>query len=233
MKTDVRMDQAAYDARNHDGPHMWAEKSGLVRGIGADVANNEVAAQIARNVAYHRQVRGWTLTALARRSGLSTRTLAKLEEGHNATVNTLLSVADAFDISLASLMFDPTNRQPEIHVIRQGDTEPVDLGARLVRHLCHALKTEHLQLAHVVLPAESRRFVPRGEALAIERIFVIDGSLEYGPPDNTVMLTPGDFATAKADCPRVQDTRDGASLLVLTTREPAEGDARLASTTAQ
>lgn len=205
-----------------------AGRSGLDRATGGEVANNGVAAHIAQNVAYHRQVRGWTLTELARRSRLSTRTLAKLEAGHNATVNTLLAVADAFDISLASLMFDATNRQSQVQVIRHDDVEPVDLGARLVRHLCHALNSTHLQLAHVVLPAESRRFVPRGETFAVERVYVIDGSLEYGPPDHTVMLMPGDFAMVGADCPRLQATSDGASLLVLTSCEPATDGERTA-----
>jgi transcriptional regulator with XRE-family HTH domain len=64
-----------------------------------------VAAAVARNVRSLRQARGWTLAALAARSGVSKGMVVELEQGRtNPSVATVCRLASALGVGLAQLL---------------------------------------------------------------------------------------------------------------------------------
>lgn len=68
-------------------------------------APDEVAAAIARNTRDLRTVRSWSLDHLATRSGVSKGMLVQIEQARtNPSIATLCRVADAFGVTLATLV---------------------------------------------------------------------------------------------------------------------------------
>ncbi len=63
-------------------------------------------------IRYHRQVAGWTVTALAQRANVSIGYLSKLEHGKNATPPVLKRIADALGVTVGDLMPE-ANRLPQ------------------------------------------------------------------------------------------------------------------------
>src|SRR4051812_1226215 len=81
----------------------------------------EFNARIAGKVRSLRQARGWSLGALAERAGLSKTNLAKIETGSgNPSLETLLRLADALEITLGALL--AVDRPHGTQLIRFGDT---------------------------------------------------------------------------------------------------------------
>lgn len=64
----------------------------------------DVAGAIGARVRDHRGQRGWTLDELAERSGVSRRMVINVEQGANASIATLLRLADALGIGLPALV---------------------------------------------------------------------------------------------------------------------------------
>lgn len=85
-----------------------------------------IARTIGRRVRAGRAERGWTLDALAQRSGVSRRMLVNVEQGAtNPSIATLLRLADALGIGLPSLV-DPADEAPAEPVrIRRTGQAPV------------------------------------------------------------------------------------------------------------
>ncbi|MFL5737479.1 MAG: helix-turn-helix domain-containing protein [Actinomycetota bacterium] len=54
-----------------------------------------------------REERGWSQEQLAYRSGLSAKTIQKLEAGEDTRVSTLRKIADALGVAVDSLLPDP------------------------------------------------------------------------------------------------------------------------------
>jgi transcriptional regulator with XRE-family HTH domain len=79
-----------------------------------------VSAAIARNVRSLRQGRGWTLSALAARSGVSKGMVVELEQGRtNPSVATVCRLATALGVGLVQLL--EVGDEPELRVVGQGE----------------------------------------------------------------------------------------------------------------
>jgi transcriptional regulator with XRE-family HTH domain len=85
-----------------------------------------VAAAIARNVRSLRQAHGWTLAALAARSGVSKGMVVEIEQGRtNPSIATVCRLAAALGTGLATLL--DVGSEPVLRVVRPDD------GVRLWR----------------------------------------------------------------------------------------------------
>jgi transcriptional regulator with XRE-family HTH domain len=77
---------------------------------------NAVTAAVARNVRSLRQARGWTLAALAARSGLSKGMVVELEQGRtNPSIATLCRLAAALGVGLVQLL--DLGDEPELRIV--------------------------------------------------------------------------------------------------------------------
>jgi transcriptional regulator with XRE-family HTH domain len=183
------------------------------------VRNDGIASHVGANVARFRELYRLSLSELARRSGVSKRTLTNVERGNNVTLETLLAVAEGLGLDLMTLLFDAYEGPlGKVEVVRAEEAEPVDLGARLVTNLCDLAGAQNLKLSHVVFVEGQEH---RNEALppgVVTRLFVLSGSVVAGPLDSPVQLERGDFATMRADQPHLFAAPDGeAAALMLTT----------------
>lgn len=73
-------------------------------------------------IAQLRKERGWTQQYLASLTGLTVRTIQRMEAGENMSLETLRLLADAFGISVGEL-FDSVDDQPRAEDIHQLDRE--------------------------------------------------------------------------------------------------------------
>lgn len=179
------------------------------------MVNDGLAERVADNVRRYRHIRGISMSELARRAGVSTRTMGNLESGSNATLATLVAVADALELPVTELMFDDDGTK--LTVARGGDTEPVDVGAQLVRHLASIPSCDHLVLSHVTYrDGEQHLSDAHGDGV-VERLYVVKGRLRFGPRDEPAVLRKGDFATLRADVPHVYEAIGGDVEAILAT----------------
>jgi transcriptional regulator with XRE-family HTH domain len=78
--------------------------------------SDRITAALARNVRSLRQARGWTLTALAARSGVSKGMVVELEQGRtNPSIVTVDRLATAFGVGLAQLV--EVGDEPELRIV--------------------------------------------------------------------------------------------------------------------
>jgi transcriptional regulator with XRE-family HTH domain len=94
--------------------------------------------------------RGWSQEQLAEISGLSVRTIQRLERGQTASVESLKALAAAFEIDFSDL------REPDMNNISQATIDPATMGQHTLGHntgqntLGQGLSPdEALALAHV------------------------------------------------------------------------------------
>jgi transcriptional regulator with XRE-family HTH domain len=88
-----------------------------------------VTAALARNVRSLRQARGWTLAALAARSGVSKGMVVELEQGRtNPSVATVSRLATALGVGVARLV--EIGDEPELRVITVDEAVRLWSGAR-------------------------------------------------------------------------------------------------------
>src|SRR5262245_4075606 len=88
-----------------------------------------VTAAIARNVRSLRQARGWTLAALAARSGVSKGMVVELEQGRtNPSVATVDRLATALGVGLAQLV--EVGEEPELRIVTGDDAVRLWSGAK-------------------------------------------------------------------------------------------------------
>ena len=86
-----------------------------------------VTEAIARNLRGYRTGRGWTLDALATRSGVSKGMLVQIEQGRtNPSISTLCRIADGLGVTLARLV--EVAERPPVRVVRAPDVAPLFQG---------------------------------------------------------------------------------------------------------
>ena len=75
------------------------------------VINEHITAKAnAMNIQQRRLEKGWSQEELARHSGLSTRTIQRIESGQNAGLESLKCLAAVFETSISTLMEEQTMR---------------------------------------------------------------------------------------------------------------------------
>lgn len=95
--------------------------------------------QIGQNIRALRMERGLSLTAAARRAGLSKATLSKIETARvSSPVSTLLAVAEALDVPLSSF-FVETRETPSRVVTRRGRAPLISRGGSQYGYAYRAL----------------------------------------------------------------------------------------------
>jgi transcriptional regulator with XRE-family HTH domain len=186
-----------------------------------NAALSELNAHIARMVRSLRQGRGWSLGSLAERAGLSKTNVAKIESGDgNPSMETLLRLADALEVTLGSLL--AVDRRPGTQLVRLGDTAFVrsqsGLQARGIwsdgrdrRVETHELRME---------PGVDYHSAPHPPGTE-ELVVCLSGSLRVGPEGDEVELRERDAAHFSADLPHRYRSDDGCTALCLMSYPPA------------
>lgn len=161
-----------------------------------------------------RKERGWRLGDLAKRTGLSTSYLSRIEGGEREpSIAALFAVAGAYGISFHSL-FEP-EPEAEERVVTRGESVQIQRGTGLLwAPLSAGGGSFKLQPLRVIVPAERE-----GEELyrheGEEWLYVLSGRLGLRIKDRDYELWPGDSAHFDASEPHRLAARGGEDVEVI------------------
>lgn len=142
---------------------------------------------IGRRVAQHRQTRGWTLSALAEKVGLSATQLSRIESGtRQPSVGTLIEISRAFGISLSQLVEEQYAEPYRLTRFRDRVTQSSANGELT------SLSGDFpgLQAVHLVVPPADDP--PVAQHAGEEWLYVLSGSISVTIGDKAVSLAEGD-----------------------------------------
>jgi transcriptional regulator with XRE-family HTH domain len=181
----------------------------------------ELNAHIARRVRAMRQARGWSLAALASRAGVSKTNVAKLEGGEgNPSLETLLRLADALEITLGALI--APDRSPGTQVLRLRDAAYVRSQSGLEGRSLWSDGRDRRTESHELLmePGVDYHSAPHPPGTE-ELVICIEGSLEVGPEGHEVELGERDAARFPADLPHRYHSAGGCVAVCVMSYPPA------------
>jgi transcriptional regulator with XRE-family HTH domain len=193
----------------------------------------EVNARIAQRVRGLRDAHGFSLDALAERSGVSRSNISLIERAESSpTAAVLDKLAAALGVTLASLFEEapgpPADPSPVARAEEQSSwTDP---GSGYVRRNLSPPLRSPLQLVHVTFPAGKRvayDSAPRGDAVH-QQVWILDGSMEIAVGELAWRLQAGDCLAMRLDQPIVfrNPTRKPARYLVALASLPYGSDRR-------
>jgi transcriptional regulator with XRE-family HTH domain len=163
-----------------------------------------------------RMGRGWTLQALAARSGLSRAFLSRLESGNrHASIAAALTLSRIFDVSLASLFESPAE-ETSCMIVRANEAPEKSANGLKYVPLSYAGQLFNLQPLHVRVSAKRRgkeHYHHDGE----EWIYVLSGKLTLSLAGKKYDLEPGDAAHFDSRLPHrliARGRRDAEVLVV-------------------
>ena len=171
----------------------------------------DTEAILAGNLRMEREARGWTLTELAARSGVSRAMLSKIERGEASPTAALLGrLSAAFGLTMSQL-FARIEDQPGGQVAR-ADQQPVwrDPDTGFLRRSLSPPGPGPLELvwgemppgAEITYPAASRSFIADQQLVVISgKLIIVLGAtshgleagdcLRFGPPKEVTFRNPG------------------------------------------
>ena len=180
----------------------------------------DVNARLARRLRALRDAQGWSLDALAERSGVSRSAISLIENGRSSPTATVLDkLATALGVTLASLFEDERAAAdaPPSPVARVA-AQPVwtDPASGYVRRNVSPAAPSPIQLVDVVFPAGARVALEAGAHGVEQQVWMIDGTMEVSVGEERWRLDAGDCLAMRLDRPITyrNPTRRGARYLV-------------------
>ena len=154
---------------------------------------------LADNVRRLRESHGLSLSQMSERSGVAKATLFKVERGRtNPTLDTLIAIAETFDVSVPSLIAAPP--RADVEVLRDGEGDDISDDSSMGRVLrSQVIGAGSLEIhAQTFYDGKSETSASHG-AGAREHVLVRSGSIRVGPVGLEQVLHAGDYATYPAD----------------------------------
>lgn len=155
--------------------------------------NNEIDLQIGARIRIERESRGWSLTDLAGKAGVSRAMIYKVERGESSpTANLLGKLSGAFGLSMSTLMARAELRQGRL--LRVAD-QPlwIDPGTGYERRHISPRSDMPLDLVQVTLPAGKQVPMPASAyAFSRQLIWVIKGELVFAEGNAKHRMSEGD-----------------------------------------
>jgi transcriptional regulator with XRE-family HTH domain len=168
----------------------------------------DINGRIACRVRELRDARGFSLDALAERSGVSRSNISLIERGQSSPTATVLDkLAGGLGVTLASLFEDREAPAAEPSPVARAAAQPVwtDPASGYVRRNLSPTAPSPLQLVEIVFPAGQRVAYdsPAREVEIHQQIWMIDGVLELTLGGERWRLEAGDCLTMRLDRPSV------------------------------
>ena len=188
----------------------------------------DLAAVIGGRVREGRVSLGWTLDALAERSGVSRRMVVKVEQGEtNPSVTTLLLLSSALGIGLPALVADdpvPSGTGPRLVPAGAGAVLWSSPGGGAGVLLAGTSGPDVLELwSWTLAPGDVHDSSPHGPGTQ-EVLHVTAGTVELDVEDETFSLAPGDTVSFPGDRRHAyRAASPEPATFALTVFEPATG----------
>jgi transcriptional regulator with XRE-family HTH domain len=181
----------------------------------------DITARIARRVRELRDAQGFTLDALAERSGVSRSNISLIERGQSSpTAAVLDKLAAGLGVTLASLFEDESAQAAEASPMARVADQPVwtDPASGYIRRNLSPAARSPIQLVDVIFPA-GQRVAYDGVAREVEihqQVWMIDGTMDIALGQEQWRLETGDCLAMRLDRPIVyrNPTRKPARYLV-------------------
>lgn len=173
----------------------------------------DINTRIARRLRSLRDERGWSLEALAERSGVSRSNISLIERGQSSPTATVLDKLSAgLGVTVASLFEDPqASAGPAPSPLARVAEQPVwtDPASGYVRRNLSPPLGAPLQLVEVVFPAGQQVAYETGprEAEVQQQVWMIDGEMELRVGEQVWTLQAGDCLAMRLDRPIVYRNR--------------------------
>ena len=171
--------------------------------------NNEIDLRIGARIRIERESRGWSLTDLAAKAGVSRAMIYKVERGESSpTANLLGKLSGAFGLSMSTLMARAELRQGRLlRVVDQPLWIDPDTGYER-RHVSPRSDMP-LDLVQVTLPAGKQVPMPASSyAFSRQLIWVIKGELVFVEGNVQHRMSEGDCLELgpPTDCVFINDS---------------------------
>jgi transcriptional regulator with XRE-family HTH domain len=168
----------------------------------------DVNTRISRRIRDLRDARGYSLKALAERSGVSRSNISLIERGESSpTAAVLDKLAAALSVTLASLFEDKPQLSEAASPVSRATEQPVwtDPASGYIRRNLSPAARSPLQLVHVTFPAGKRVAYdsPARELEIHQQIWMIDGVMEVTVSGERWRLEAGDCLAMRLDEPIV------------------------------
>ena len=158
-------------------------------------------------------MRGWTLSELARRSGVSKATLSGLETGlGNPNLETLVAVSNALEIAFNSLFGDQT----QLIDVQRASTGPqfTSTSSSFVAHLQASTgPVRDAEFFTFELDDSSDYEAEPHPSGSMETVVCVSGRAAVGPTGEEVELEVGDRVSFRADRPHRYQALTTSSVL--------------------
>jgi transcriptional regulator with XRE-family HTH domain len=175
---------------------------------------------VARNVRRLRRDRGYSLSELGRRAGLSKQTLSSIEAGEaNPTVLTLTAIADALAVPVAHLL---TEYGSPVFVRRAEEAawSPSPGGESRELDRVYGFGYVHTALARYGQTGDAPVAHDRHRPGTLHHVYVLSGKVTIGPVGEAVTVTRGDFVRFPGDVPHATSVWSDSAVLHLVTTIP-------------
>jgi transcriptional regulator with XRE-family HTH domain len=161
----------------------------------------EIASLVGANARRLRTDRGWSLDALAARSGVSKGMLVQIEQARtNPSLGTLCRLAEALSVSVAALI--ETTEAPTVWVVEPGEGTALwtsDAGGA-GKLLAGSDEREHVEFWHWELrPGDEHRAEHGHVAGTLELLYVLAGELVLTVDSDDHHLVAGSAVSFRAD----------------------------------
>ena len=187
----------------------------------------DINARIARRVRELRDALGFSLDALAERSGVSRSNISLIERGQSSPTAVVVDrLASGLGVTVASLFEDSRARAAEPSPLARVADQPLwtDPASGYIRRNVSPPARSVIQLVDVVFPAGQRVAYDTAarEVDVHQQVWMIDGTMELTVGDTLWRLHPGDCLAMRLDRPIVyrNPTRRAARYLVALTTLP-------------
>ncbi len=187
----------------------------------------DITSRLARRVRELRDAKGFTLDALAERSGVSRSNISLIERGQSSpTAAVLDKLAAGLGVTLASLFEDDASPAAEPSPVARLAEQPVwtDPASGYVRRNLSPAARSPIQLVDVVFPAGQRVAYESGprEVEIHQQVWIIEGVMEVSVGREQWRLKRGDCLAMRLDGPIVyrNPTRKPARYLVALATQP-------------
>ena len=149
--------------------------------------------RIGARIRIEREVRGWSLTELAKRSSVSRAMIHKIERGESSPTAMLLArLSGAFEISMSTLM---VRAEMQEGMLLRKDKQPVwiDPVSGYVRRHVSPRSNTPIDIVHVELPPGKEASFPASSYVNRKHlIWVLHGSLVFLEGDVRHVMNEGD-----------------------------------------
>ena len=180
-------------------------------------AENDLTPAVGENMRRFRGERGWSLQALAERSGVSRAMLGQIElEQSTPTINVLWKIANALGVPFSALLSQP--EQSSITVLPESRARLVRSrdGKFTSRALFPSDRPRNVEFYELRLAPRSAEHADAHAPGTTENLVVAAGAIELSVGADRRSLSTGDAIFFLADVPHVyRNTGDEAALLYL------------------